>query len=103
MPKERYNIDGFYHPNPERYGSSKARGGNFMRGDVVGFDEEANAMDPQQRIALELTYEGLENGMAAQHISVLPIIASLSTCDKIVEHCADPDAILASHPLTITS
>jgi acyl transferase domain-containing protein len=69
-PKDRFNIDAFYHPNPERYGSFNTRGGNFMKGDVIGFDapffsitaKEAHAMDPQQRIALELTYEGLENG-----------------------------------------
>lgn len=70
VPKDRFNIDAFYHPNPERHGAFNTRSGNFMKSDVIGFDapffsitaKEAHAMDPQQRIALELTYEGLENG-----------------------------------------
>lgn len=29
VPKERYNIDAFYHPSAEHQGSQNARGGYF--------------------------------------------------------------------------
>ena len=69
-PADRFNVDAFYHPNPEHYGTFNTKAGHFMKGDVTGFDapffsitaKEAHAMDPQQRIALELTYEGKGRG-----------------------------------------
>ncbi|PGH19323.1 hypothetical protein AJ80_04076 [Polytolypa hystricis UAMH7299] len=69
VPKDRFNVDAFYHPHNERQGTTNARGGHFMERDVSAFDapffsitpNEAKAMDPQQRMALECTYEALEN------------------------------------------
>ena len=71
VPKDRFNIDAFYHPHHERQGTINIRGAHFMKNDVSAFDapffsltpNEAKAMDPQQRMALECTYEALENGM----------------------------------------
>lgn len=71
VPKDRFNIDAFYHPHHERQGTINIRGAHFMESDVSAFDapffsltpNEAKAMDPQQRMALECTYEALENGM----------------------------------------
>lgn len=70
VPKDRFNIDAFYHPHAERQGTMNVRGGHYMQEDVACFDapffsitpQEANAMDPQQRLALEVAYESLENG-----------------------------------------
>lgn len=70
IPKDRWNVDSFYHPHHERQGSINIRGAHFMEGDISAFDapffsltpNEAKAMDPQQRMALECTYEALENG-----------------------------------------
>ncbi|KAG9239333.1 hypothetical protein BJ875DRAFT_491623 [Amylocarpus encephaloides] len=69
VPKDRFNIDAFYHPHAERQGTMNVRGGHFLKDDITAFDapffsitpKEANAMDPQQRMALEIAYEGLEN------------------------------------------
>ncbi|KAK7545386.1 beta-ketoacyl synthase domain-containing protein [Phyllosticta citricarpa] len=78
IPKDRYNVDGFYHPNPERLGSIQPRHAHFLQQDFKAFDapffsitpKEAKAMDPTHRILLEATYEGFENaGMSLQDVA----------------------------------
>ncbi|KUL82178.1 hypothetical protein ZTR_09578 [Talaromyces verruculosus] len=69
VPKDRYNVDGFYHPDPNRLGSIQQRHAHFMKTDFKAFDapffsitpKEAKAMDPTHRMLLEVTYEGFEN------------------------------------------
>ncbi|KAF5621839.1 polyketide synthase [Fusarium sp. NRRL 52700] len=69
FPKDRLNIDGYYHPSGDRQGSISFRGAHFIKGNYASFDasffsissEDAKAIDPQQRILLEASYEALEN------------------------------------------
>ncbi|KAI1100340.1 putative polyketide synthase [Jackrogersella minutella] len=69
IPSDRFNADAFYHPSTERQGTMNVRRAHFMKRDISAFDApffnipaaEAKAMDPQQRMALECTYEALEN------------------------------------------
>ncbi|PHH69515.1 hypothetical protein CDD82_7707 [Ophiocordyceps australis] len=69
FPKDRLNIDGYFHPGGDRQGSISFRGAHFLKGDVAAFDspffsiaaEDAKAIDPQQRMLLEVSYEALEN------------------------------------------
>ncbi|KAH8664734.1 polyketide synthase [Xylariales sp. PMI_506] len=69
IPKDRFDVDAFHHPSRERPGSLVTKGGYFLKEDVSKWDAaffattatEARAIDPQQRILLELTYEGLES------------------------------------------
>jgi len=71
IPKNRWNIDGFYKENGHRPGTVKNRGGHFLSDDPARFDApffsiqpaEAECMDPQQRLLLETSYHALENGM----------------------------------------
>ncbi|KAL9121039.1 MAG: hypothetical protein Q9187_002405 [Circinaria calcarea] len=71
IPKDRFNLDAFYHSDPSRVSSINFRGGHFIKGDLAAFDApffsvtpaEALSMDPQQRILLETTYRAFESGM----------------------------------------
>ncbi|KAI1483080.1 putative polyketide synthase [Daldinia eschscholtzii] len=78
IPSNRFNVDSFYHPNPGRYGTMNVKEAHFMKQDISAFDApffnipaaEAKAMDPQQRMALECTYEALENaGIRMEDVS----------------------------------
>ncbi|GAO15061.1 hypothetical protein UVI_02048760 [Ustilaginoidea virens] len=51
IPKDRLNIDGYFHPSGNRLGS-------FFS--ITA--DDAQAIDPQQRMLLEVSYEALENG-----------------------------------------
>lgn len=69
VPKDRWNVDAFYHPDGTSIQSYNAKSGYFMSQDVTDFDSrffgfahnEADVTDPQQRILLETTFEALEN------------------------------------------
>ncbi|MCJ1244041.1 hypothetical protein MMC30_001238 [Trapelia coarctata] len=69
IPEDRFNLQGYYHPDSSRPGTTYVRGGHFLSEDLSHFDapffnitrEEAASMDPQQRLVLECSYEALEN------------------------------------------
>ena len=69
VPPNRYNWRSFSHPSRGADSAHTHRGGHFLDGDIAAFDAgffgvsalEAEAMDPQQRIQVEVAYEALEN------------------------------------------
>lgn len=69
VPTARWNEEAFYHPDAAMNGATNHRGGYFIDQNLDAFEpsffgisgEEAKAMDPQQRIQLEIAYEALEN------------------------------------------
>lgn len=75
---KRWNSDAFYHPKSGRLNRLVTKGGHFLQQDPYAFDAaffnipaaEAMALDPKQRVTLEVTYEALESaGLPLQKVA----------------------------------
>ncbi|KAK8006091.1 beta-ketoacyl synthase domain-containing protein [Apiospora marii] len=68
VPAERFNAEAFYHPDGEHHGTTNSVRAYWLSQDVRAFDagffnmtpREAEAVDPQQRLVLEVVYEAME-------------------------------------------
>ncbi|MCV7152024.1 type I polyketide synthase [Mycolicibacterium pyrenivorans] len=76
VPADRWDAEAFYDPDPMAPGRMPTKWGAYLN-DIAGFDadffgitpREAAAMDPQQRVLLEVAWEALENaGLAPDHL-----------------------------------
>ncbi|KAL2193905.1 polyketide synthase [Corynascus similis CBS 632.67] len=104
IPKDRFNVEGFHHPNFEKLNGTNVVGGHFLKGDVGLFDahffnlsaETAAALDPQFRLQLESTYEALESaGLSLQDVagSNTSVFAGSFFRDYHESFVRDPDAL----------
>ncbi|KAJ2995834.1 hypothetical protein NUW58_g1161 [Xylaria curta] len=75
IPKDRFDPRGFYHPNAAHHGTTNVTNAYILEGDFRRFDAqffhisraEADCMDPQQRILLEIVYEAIEAAGLKMH------------------------------------
>ncbi|KAI0896476.1 putative polyketide synthase [Annulohypoxylon nitens] len=69
VPPDRFNEESFYHPDPDAPGAMNHKGGHFIDQTIAAFDAsffsissvEAEALDPQHRVMLEVSWEAIEN------------------------------------------
>ena len=77
VPRERWNTDLFYDPDPAAPGRAYTRHGGFVTRSPWDFDaeffgispREAEVMDPQQRWVLEVAWEALDDAGLAGVVS----------------------------------
>ncbi|KAJ1323526.1 hybrid polyketide synthase [Microdochium nivale] len=68
IPRERFNVENFYHPSALHHGTGNTKVSYFLEDNIRNFDAgffgvkpaEASAIDPQQRLLLEVVYEAVE-------------------------------------------
>ncbi|KAK2761770.1 polyketide synthase [Arachnomyces sp. PD_36] len=108
VPPNRYNWRAFHHPDAAAQGTHNAQGGFFLDDDPGVFDAkffgipaaEAAAVDPQQRILLEVSYEALENaGMPIEGLrgSQTGVYVALVSRDYDRQIYKDPSQIPQHH------
>lgn len=101
-PADRFDLDGFYHPDSEHHGTTNVDGSYFLEEDVRLFDaaffditpKEAEAVDPQQGLLFESVYEVMESaGCTIQSLqgSSTSVYAGLMIRDYMDVQARDPD------------
>ena len=115
VPPSRWNVEGFYDPDPEADGRSYLRSGGFLD-DVEHFDaeffgitpREAVRMDPQQRLLLEVAWEALERaGIAPDslrgsatgvYVGLMGLDYAFRQAHNLAPHEIDPYMLAGNEP-----
>ena len=110
IPKDRWPLDKYHSADPTEPGKVISQYGGFI-GHLYDFDasffrvspREALTLDPQQRLALELSWEALEqagiapDSLAAQSVGVFLGISSIDHWQQVLARSPDTiDAYLAT-------
>ena len=102
IPRDRWDVDACYDPNPDASGKIYVRHGGFLSGSTSstpgssGSPRARAAMDPQQRLLLEVAWEALEDSaIAAEGLrgSRTGVFVGMTTNDYGALLCDDPRRI----------
>lgn len=104
IPKDRWDVDAYYDADPMKPGRMNAKKGGYIS-NIKAFDaaffnispKEAESIDPQQRLMLELTWEALEDA------GILPEDIKGSSTGVFVGSCSNDFSTMvfghdANHP-----
>lgn len=78
IPEDRWDIKRFYDPDTNKPGKMYVQSGGFLKQDLNKFDalffgitpREADCLDPQQRVLMEVAWEALEDaGLTTKKLS----------------------------------
>ncbi|KAJ5735701.1 uncharacterized protein N7483_000826 [Penicillium malachiteum] len=106
VPDARFRWESFHHPSRESLAAYNHRGGHFIEEDITAFDAkffgisalEAEAIDPQQRLALEVAYEALENaGLPMKKVAGSDTAVYMATFTHDYENLMYKDTTLMPH------
>ncbi|KAJ5295280.1 hypothetical protein PENANT_c001G08927 [Penicillium antarcticum] len=114
IPKERFNADAFYHPDPEHGGTFHVQGGHYLSEDPAYFDgsffnitkTELLTLDPQQRLIMENVYHALENAgipLSSAVGSNTSVFVSGFNHDYLGILNSDPETSLKYKPTGVTN
>jgi phthiocerol/phenolphthiocerol synthesis type-I polyketide synthase C len=103
LPRDRWDIRAWHHPDPASPGKSYATKGGFRENldlfdaDFFGISpREASRMDPQQRLLLEMTWEALEDaGQVPESLAgaSAAVIFGISSLDYQNLQLLDPESV----------
>lgn len=108
VPADRWDAEALFDPDPDVPGRIATRNGGFL-GAVDGFDpgffsiapREAQGMDPQQRMLLEVAWEALENAGQApdrlEHSATGVFIGMCSSDYAYMQLMAEDRTLLDAH------
>ncbi|MFD7501771.1 type I polyketide synthase, partial [Streptomyces sp. NPDC059850] len=100
LPTDRdWDLDALFHPDPEHPGTSYCREGGFLD-DPAGFDaaffgispREALGMAPQQRLALEASWEAIEHAGIDPESLRSSLTGTFIGCDHL-DYCTDASQV----------
>ncbi|MEU1807066.1 type I polyketide synthase, partial [Streptomyces sp. NPDC019937] len=100
LPTDRnWDLDALFHPDPEHPGTSYCREGGFLD-DPAGFDaaffgispREALGMAPQQRLALEASWEAIEYAGIDPESLRGSLTGTFIGCDHL-DYCTDASQV----------
>lgn len=100
VPRDRWDSTAWFDPDPDHSGTTNSRWGGFLD-DVRSFDaaffgvspREAAAMDPRQRLLLELAWEALEDaGLRSDQLKEKPVGVFVGAMESEYARLAQADA-----------